>query len=129
MSITTVDGHYAQMDILYIPLARKPLPPVIEGQHVQNELDKQLQYYREVELKHIFKEARKLREAATDVSDVLGEVENFMAQLKNLAIEVRAIIIVLLLSQDNHFGECMEGAFIFILLSVCVCVCVYKMLI
>ncbi len=69
--------------------SRKPLPNVIEGKQVANELDRQLRYYRETELEHIQKEAVKLRENATDVNEAMGEIEGYLGQLRNLAIEVR----------------------------------------
>ena len=37
---------------------------------------------------HMCKEAKKLRESATDMNEALGEVEGYLAQLKNLAVEV-----------------------------------------
>ncbi len=70
---------------------RKPLPKITEGHQVENELDRQLRYYRETELEHISKEATKLREVATDVSEALNEVEGYMASLKNLQIEVSTV--------------------------------------
>ena len=72
----------------WIFLYRKPLPKVIEGQHIQNELDKQGQYYRVNELETIVREASNLRENATDINDALSEVENYLGVLDNLCIEV-----------------------------------------
>ena len=66
----------------------KPLPAAIDGQHVQNELDRQLRIYRESELDHIVAEATKLRESATDVSEALHEADNYLQLLKSLSIEV-----------------------------------------
>ena len=70
------------------PLCSKPLPQAEPGRHIQNNLDKQMQFYRELELEYIRNEATKLRENATDLSEALNEVENYLAQLKNLATEV-----------------------------------------
>ena len=61
---------------------------MIDGQHVQNELDKQNLYYREGELETISKEASALRENATDINEALSEVENYLGTLDNLCIEV-----------------------------------------
>ncbi|KAK2145131.1 hypothetical protein LSH36_700g01069 [Paralvinella palmiformis] len=66
---------------------RKPLAPVIDGQHIQNELDRHLRYYREAELRHMKQSAKKLRESATDIKEALDEVEGYLAQLNNLATE------------------------------------------
>lgn len=60
----------------------------MEGQHVQNDLDRQMRYYRDTELEHIRKSCLKLRESATDVTDAMGDVEGYLALLKNLAVEV-----------------------------------------
>ena len=60
----------------------------IDGQHIQNDLDRQLRMFREVELHYIVKSARKLREMATDVNEALSEAETFLALLRNLAVEV-----------------------------------------
>ena len=68
------------------------MPKVQSNIHVQNDLDRQLRYYREVELEHICTEARKLRESATDMTEAISEVENFLAQLKNLAVEVSVVM-------------------------------------
>ena len=68
---------------------RKELPTPIEGQQVQNELDRQLRFYRESEMYHIRKDAAKLRESATDINEALAAAETYLAQLGNLAIEVR----------------------------------------
>ena len=65
------------------------MPEIIEGQQVQNDLDRQLRFYRESELEYIRKVATRLRESATDVQEALQEVEHFLAQLKNLTVEVR----------------------------------------
>ena len=74
-----------------IHFSSKPLPQIQDGVHVQNDLDRQLRYYREVELEHMVKEAKKLRETATDMNEALTEVEGYAAQLKNLAVEVRKL--------------------------------------
>lgn len=68
---------------------RKPLPDVVEDFHMQNELDLQLRQFRLTELRYIVEEATKLRETATNIDEALVEVENYLASLKNLAIEVR----------------------------------------
>lgn len=67
---------------------RKPLPDVLEDFHMQNELDLQLRQYRSTELRYIVGEATKLRETATDINEALAEVENYLASLKNMSIEV-----------------------------------------
>ena len=61
----------------------------MEGHQVENELDRQLKYFRETELDHIRKEATRLREVATDVTEAMNECENYLAALKNLQIEVQ----------------------------------------
>lgn len=67
---------------------RKPLPDVLEDFHMQNELDLQLRQFRSTELQYVVEEATKLRETATDINEALAEVENYLACLKNLTIEV-----------------------------------------
>ena len=47
-----------------------------------------MRYYREVELEHIRKDARLLRQNATDIKDAMMDIENYLAQLKNIAVEV-----------------------------------------
>ena len=68
---------------------------------MENELDRQLRDYRETELEHIHKEASKLREVATDVNEALNEVENYLATLQNLQIEVRSNSIPFITSCSN----------------------------
>ena len=48
----------------------------------------QLRYYRELELEHMCKEAQKLRETCSDLEDALHEIENYLAHLQNMAVEV-----------------------------------------
>ena len=79
--------------LLLLPPHRKPLPEIIEGQHVQNELDRQLRFYRESEMEYIKKEATKLRESATDIHETLSEVEGYLAQLRNLCVEVSSLMV------------------------------------
>lgn len=55
---------------------------------MQNELDLQLRQFRLTELRYIVEEATKLRETATNIDEALVDVENYLASLKNLTIEV-----------------------------------------
>ena len=77
------------LKLLCVVAARKPLSPVLDGQHIENELDRHLRLFREAELVYIGKSARKLRETSTDIKEALSEAETFLALLKNLATEVR----------------------------------------
>ena len=72
-------------------VSRKPLPPIIEGQHVENELDQNMRFYRESELRQICKEARQLRLSATDITVAMQEVNLYLPQLKNIAVKVREL--------------------------------------
>ena len=60
---------------------------------MQNELDRQLRFYRESEMEYIKKEATKLRESATDIHETLSEVEGYLAQLRNLCVEVSSLMV------------------------------------
>ena len=48
-----------------------------------------MRFYRESELRQISKEARQLRLSATDITVAMQEVNLYLAQLKNIAVEVR----------------------------------------
>jgi len=50
-----------------------------------------MRYYREVELEHIRKDARLLRLNATDIKDAMMDIEMYLAQLKNIAVEVSGL--------------------------------------
>ncbi|XP_070210966.1 myoferlin-like isoform X3 [Littorina saxatilis] len=65
----------------------KTLPEPEKGVHVHNELDILMAKNRSGELAHIVEMASKLRLSATDVLEALGDVEGYLAALKNLAIE------------------------------------------
>lgn len=72
---------------------RKPLPDVLDGFHMQNDLDIQMRQFRISEMTYIVDEAGKLRETATDIDDALTEVESYLATLKNLSLEVWSHVI------------------------------------
>ncbi len=69
----------------------KPLPTPVEGQHTQNDLDRHLRYYREIELTHIRRHALAVRENARSIEDAMADVDSYLAQLKALAVEVNSL--------------------------------------
>ncbi|KAK6186023.1 hypothetical protein SNE40_008141 [Patella caerulea] len=66
---------------------RKEFPDPVKGHHQSNELDKLTSQYRRSELDMIGEQAAKLRENATDINEAMSEIENYLAMLKNLAVE------------------------------------------
>ena len=78
-------AHIFNVTFCYIHSKR--LPEVEPGRHVANDLDRQLRSYREAELAYIHEEATRLRTTATDINEVLHEVENYLALLRNMAVE------------------------------------------
>lgn len=69
------------------------MPDVVDGVHMQNDLDIQMRQFRISEMGYIVDEASKLRETATDIDDALAEVESYLATLKNLSVEVQSHVI------------------------------------
>lgn len=67
---------------------RKPLSLPQSGYHMENELDKNIRTYREIELKDITENAERIMNNATDINEALSEIENILERLKSLAIEV-----------------------------------------
>ena len=67
-----------------------PLPEL--GRHVENALDQQLRAFRKAELVYIREEATRLRTEATDVNEAMSEVENILALIRNMAVEVAYVI-------------------------------------
>nr|KAG5693813.1 hypothetical protein BaRGS_004421 [Batillaria attramentaria] len=66
---------------------KKPMPKPQKGTHVTNELDRLMAHYRTAELAAIMDMAVKLRESATDVTEALSEVENYLQILRNVTVE------------------------------------------
>ncbi len=91
MYVIKIFVYDSNMKVTFLDAFRKPLPPIIEGQHVENELDQNMRFYRESELRQICKEARQLRLSATDITVAMQEVNLYLAQLKNIAVEVREV--------------------------------------
>ena len=70
--------------------SRKPLPEVEAGVQVDNELDRNIRSNRKSVMQEIERRAIQLREEATDVKESLHEIENYLAMLKNLTVEVES---------------------------------------
>jgi len=66
---------------------RQPLPNVTSS--VETELDRNIRYYRQVELLAIANGAAVLRENATDVEEALTKIDGFSSTLKNMCNEVK----------------------------------------
>ncbi|XP_006812923.1 myoferlin-like, partial [Saccoglossus kowalevskii] len=63
------------------------LPQIDPTKHRANELDMRRQEMRNMELARIKAEATKLRENATDVNEVVNEIEGYIQALRQLAVE------------------------------------------
>ena len=59
---------------------------------MENALDQQLRAFRKAELVYIREEATRLRTEATDVNEAMSEVENILALIRNMAVEVAYVI-------------------------------------
>ncbi|CAE1313340.1 MYOF [Acanthosepion pharaonis] len=76
----------SMLDELLVDL-KKPLPQPEKGYHLENDLDRNMQSYRKVELQEIIEHVNKVRENATDINEAMVEVESVLQRIKNLAIE------------------------------------------
>ncbi|XP_052821675.1 myoferlin isoform X1 [Octopus bimaculoides] len=66
---------------------KKPLSLPQSGYHMENELDKNIRAFREIELKDITENAERVMNNATDINEALSEIESILERLKGLAIE------------------------------------------
>ena len=83
--------------------SRKPLPEVEAGVQVDNELDRNIRSNRKSVMQEIERRAIQLREEATDVKESLHEIENYLAMLKNLTVEVKSFTLTNLLFNWGYF--------------------------
>lgn len=69
-------------------LYRKPLPEIVEGVHVPNDLDLSLRSYRKAELARIAQESSVLRSSVANIEQTLGDIDGYLNMLKSICFEV-----------------------------------------
>ena len=65
------------------------VPVLVEGQHNVTELDLQLKTLRDAAVGGIREMANRMRKEATDVKATVGDIEDWLDRIKQLAEEVR----------------------------------------
>lgn len=72
----------------FIFVTSSPLSPARGEHHASNELDKMTEILRKDALQSVKSSAKKLRANAANHKEVVSEVEQFIALIKSLAVEV-----------------------------------------
>lgn len=69
--------------------------PVLEGQPNVTVLDLQLKSLRDAAIKSITKVAARMKEEATDVKATIGDIEDWLDRIKQLAEEVKTTLLII----------------------------------
>ena len=84
---------------------RKELPEVDPKGHEANALDRQMKSYRTSQLTLINKEAKRMRTASADVTEVIHKAENYLALLRQMTVEPQNSmpdVIIWMLNDDRR---------------------------
>ncbi|CAD5119914.1 DgyrCDS8495 [Dimorphilus gyrociliatus] len=83
---------------------QKPLPDIIKGQTVENNLDREIRIHRQRVLTDVREQAITLRKTADNPEQAISELEDYFEQLKNIALEPQSSIpdIIIWMISDNE---------------------------